>query len=427
MSRELLSQQKTALAKIAENENALKEIAYQITEYDLINHRGTEIVYLDPNDNSRKVTDARYAVDLLEEEEVPKKAISQVFDLIDHRTGRLIIKEDDVNLSEMSLDELDKYLQSALFDIYSLVNYSLDASSPTGFNGHDTTHIDKVTGIARYLTEDLPEDEQRITIVAARIHDLGNLYSRKLHSLISPELFKKLLPKIKLNDGLREKAATAARLHNEPVLEPYMKLWKDQMLEDEEFYRKMRAETGDAGLAVIIADKVDVGRHRLSNKPASSEAVEDPHLAVNLLGETESLKLNDEKNDLKWSLRFTPEMSPEEAQDYPHFAKQSKFHENGTRAWIPERMKKLHDNEKIPNFDSWKQKFIEIYFQRIKLAATASFALFPDLQTFTIEMKDQYKNDPDLGEMHVIKIGRRDLEGQFAKLKQKYINEKRYS
>jgi len=152
----------------------------------------------------------------------------------------------------------------------------------------------------------------------------------------------------------------------------------------------MRTDFGPEALALIIADKTDISRKRVSEKPKDPDTVDnDPHLEVNLLGETKSLVLSEDMTVFTWNLKFTPGMSKEEQDSDPRYVEASAVQSDGLKARVSKDTHSLHTDHHIPHFDRWKSLFWTLYYERIILTVRAAFALYPDLKKFVIMVKDQ--------------------------------------
>ncbi len=346
----------------------------------------------------------------------------------------------DFDVYKGGVRKLDSFLSNCLDAPYGLANGSLDKIYNHGFNRHDSKHIDKVTKNVISLLKDAGEKKQTIrrAVLASRGHDLGNILSRKLHSLVSPYILSTVVEQIKPDANLpieskkRQKQARdwrivrrAMQLHNEPIATSLIESFSREIesessgkreLSETEIIEKMVTHFGPEALALIIADKTDIGRHRVSEKAGGQEAVDmDPHLAVNLLGKTREIGVRKDKETFVWKLDFTPGKAKDE-----RFAVESSVR-NGMRSSVPEEWHKLHSEHSIPHFDTWKAKFWELYYDRIILTIRSVFALYPKVKNFEIEIRDV-----DDGETTTIPFHRDRLNYEFMKIKHA-PNEKRRS
>lgn len=322
------------------------------------------------------------------------------------------------NIYKQDPNRLNKTLRRRLVKVYSLANGSLDHIYDHGFNRHDSRHIDIVTKRVLELlgSANASKDTLRRAVIAAMGHDLGNILSRKLHSLVSPILLKNVLQQIQSDPKQWRTIRRAIQLHNEPVASWLIASWGE--ITEQERIANMRTTFGPEALALILADKTDVGRHRISLKATNREAVDaDQHLEVNLLGETAALRLSEDGSNLDWLVSFTPGMSHDEVDELPSFVRQSKRRQSPT-ATVSERTHKLHSEHQIPHFFTWYSLFWQLYYERIVLAVRSAFALYSNLQTFTIRATDA---DSDGSTQLQFVFNRETLTNQFAHLEMLYV------
>lgn len=302
--------------------------------------------------------------------------------------------EDEYDFYSISPQQLNSELRRCFNRVYGLANGSLDHIFDFGFNRHDLEHIDHVADNTLLLLEaaGYGYEVQRRGVAAARGHDLGNPLTRKLHSLVSPRIFRKVIQQVESDPKQWRIIRRAMQLHNEPIASHLINSWSKEQgrkLSDTEIIEKMRTDFGPEALALIIADKTDIGRHRISEKPKDRDAVNgDPHLEVNLLGKTEKLQVSEDKKTFTWNLLFTPGMSKEEQENDSRFAKESTKHPEGFRARVSDETHALHREHRIPHMDRWKSLFWSLYFERIVLTIRSAFALYPDLEKFKINIED---------------------------------------
>lgn len=282
--------------------------------------------------------------------------------------------------------ELKDKLIHFLTPIYDLVNISLDSIYDLGFAKHDIPHINDVTTEVIKILDAKGVDKKTkiIATIAGVSHDLGNIFSRKYHSILSPLIFKLTFPnfKLKKHDWFRIK--DAIQYHDEPVIHKEIDSWGHISTTEkiEKFSQKFKEET----LALLIADKTRVNRKRLSDKNKTMEAIDNnEHYELNLLGNTESIVVDSVKAEINFS--YHPYATEDEALNYPGFFKKSKHF--GYRAGVSKQAIELHKlSTPIDNFSAWRHKYWKIYSDRTFLTIYSLFALFEDLEQIQINMKD---------------------------------------
>lgn len=305
----------------------------------------------------------------------------------------------------------DLVLKARFAPVYRLVDTSLAPVRDGGFNLHSKHHIDSVTSKTSALLQSANVESEALQrgIIAARGHDLGNLFSRSYHEILAAEISQRMIP------GITEKAdwdiiQRAMLLHNGSV-RTLIPLW-DQMGVNERV--SLMREFGPEVNALFIADKTDIGRQRVNNLPFDVLEYDiDPHSEVNLLGRTnQAARLED---TFGWELDFAPGMKADEIEKYPHYSMQRTNHE-GWRARASNMTHLLWRTENIPQFDIWRRQFWTLYLQNIERVVWSAFALYPKLKNFQITINDSEaftKLD------HTFGLG--DIDPFFDMIKTKYL------
>lgn len=324
------------------------------------------------------------------------------------------------NIYRQAPETLDERLGTSFGKIYSLANGSLDHIYSHGFNRHDGEHIDIVTDrtVALLKKAKQPRKVIRRGVLVARAHDLGNILSRKYHSFVSVRMLQQSVQQVTDDPAQWRIIRRGIQLHNEPVASALIRSF-GMDLSEKEIIEKMRIHFGPEALAAIIADKTDVGRHRISKKAAGYDAVnEDQHLEVNLLGETDGLVFHSNDTVFEWSLSFRPGISEKEQNEYARFCYKSSSR-NENVVFVSQKTHELHQKYNIPHFSTWNSLFWALYYDRIVLAVRSAFALYPTLTSFIIVAKDVESGSEKKYEFSLEK-----LDKQFAILKKMYIREK---
>lgn len=364
-------------------------------------YRGGKQLYIQHVDNDSPKPAREYLVSL----GVSIEKIDILFDL----NGDWKYKVDEeINPFLFTPTELKDKLIYFLTPIYDLVNISLDSIYDLGFAKHDIPHIDDVTTQVIKILEAKGSDDKTkiIATIAGVSHDLGNIFSRKYHSILSPLIFKLTFPNFKLEKHDWFRVKNAIQYHDEPVIHKEIDSWGEiSSLEKIDKYReKFRQET----LALLIADKTRVNRKRLSDKNKTMEAIDNnEHYELNLLGNTESIIINSLTAQINFM--YSPYATEEDAQNYPGFFKKSKHF--GYRAGVSKQAIELHKlSTPIDNFSAWRHKYWKIYSDRTFLTIYSMFALFPELNEIQINMRDYiYPNSTSYEEVKY-SIDRKELK-----------------
>ncbi len=314
----------------------------------------------------------------------------------------------EVDLYALPFSEVRTQFQTRLSPLYDGASLSLDGIRGTGFNRHDEYHVSTVDLVSQRLL-DLAETswnamvEQKTklrriddaarkrTLIGVWGHDLGNLFSRDLHALISPDILAALYPRLLSDPRAWRLIRRIIKLHNEPVAEALLAadLWKENpQANTEDLLLFLREHFGPESLAVIIADKIDVGPHRISRKPQDKQGLLDQHLELNLLGRTTGINLSADGKELSWELAF--DLRIDEAKSELHrFCRQGNRGQ-GRRAMVSPQTRKSYLQAESPQtyFESWHQEFWRINFKRNVLAIRAMFALFPEVEIVKVRSLD---------------------------------------
>lgn len=314
---------------------------------------------------------------------IDESSVDMLFD----KEGNWKYKVDEqINPFSFTPRDLEAKLLDNLKPIYDLVSRSLDSVHELGFAKHDIPHITDVTDEVRRILDEVDADQKTkiIGVIAAVIHDLGNILSRKHHSKLSPLIFKLTFPGfiISREDWFRVKDAVV--YHDEPVIFEEINSWSVTSSVDKValFRKTFQKET----LALLVSDKTRVNRKRLSDKNQTMKAIdENEHYEVNLLGQTDAIVIKRDSAEVKFN--YHPYATGDEAKNYPGFFKKSKHF--GYRASVSKDAKELHKfGTPIDNFSTWRHKYWKIYSERTVLVVYALFALFPHIERVKIQMID---------------------------------------
>jgi len=153
------------------------------------------------------------------------KAVDKLFDSKGNWKYQV---EEEIKPYTYTPKNLETKLLDNLKPVYDLVSRSLDSMFEYGFNKHDITHIEDVTSEVRKLLDESDADQKTkiIGIIASVTHDLGNILSRKSHSVLSTLIFKLIFSNFQINieDWIRVKEAVI--YHDEPMIEEEITPWE---------------------------------------------------------------------------------------------------------------------------------------------------------------------------------------------------------
>ena len=171
------------------------------------------------------------------------------------------------------LEKADKYLEAI------------------GYTEHGLRHASVVSKSTQYILTRLkyPKETVMLAGIAAYLHDIGNLISRKNHGITSALMAQKILEKMGLPLDSVIAVMSAIANHDEQVGEP----------------------TDAMAAALIIADKADVHRTRVRNENFISF---DIHDRVNFAVTESFLKVN--RGSMKIELDLTIDTKISQVMEY---------------------------------------------------------------------------------------------------------------
>ena len=329
----------------------------------------------------------------------------------------------------MPYKELDEAMRRVLGPVYNCIDPSLYSIRRSGFNGHGENHHSQVVKAGLELLKNFSKEELNMYVIAARIHDLGSLFAREAHAAISPRVASRIFPNLRNDPDKWDIVRQAVRLHDEAVITQdianYEKHHGGEKLTGWGLIGVMREIYSPVTLALFIADKGHIGRPRSSRKHIGDKSSrkmmdEDPHGVVNFFGQAGRVKVSKEVGVARWQIKYNPgTITPQDIEDYPYlFSEVRSGKGNGStyKAYIPEV---LRDVGKIHPYESWKAQFWSLYLNRTRLMVYATFALFPYLDTFILEMRDEVgKSD----ERHdIAPLNPEDVEDFIEKMRRKSL------
>lgn len=303
----------------------------------------------------------------------------------------------------MPYRELDEAMLRVLRPVYNCIDPSLYSIRRSGFNGHGENHHSQVVKAGLELLKIFSKEELDLYVIAARIHDLGSLFAREAHAAISPRVGLRIFPNLRSDLNKWDVVRQAVKLHDEAALTQdianYEKHHGEKKLTGWELVEAMREIYSPVTLALFIADKGHIGRPRSSRKYIMDESSrkmmdEDPHGVVNFFGQAGRVKVSKEVGVARWQVKYNPgAITARDIEDYPYlFEKVPSANGSTYKAYIPEVLREVG---KIHPYESWKTQFWSLYHNRTRLMIYATFALFPYLDTFILEMRDELKQSAE--------------------------------
>lgn len=297
----------------------------------------------------------------------------------------------EVNPYTLSIPDLETFLLSRLEPYYELIDHSLENVTKFGFNRHGSEHTLKTTKDAMQILEiaSASEDQIKRVMIAGYLHDVGNIFGRQEHEAISVNMAEQIIPELTTDKEQWQIVKNVILFHNEPSLTLYFDAVKAQSPSEKV---KALAKLPQETLALILADKTQLGHDRVTRKKLGLSALGkndqnevDWHLFINLMAESRPLLVDFSDETITWLLSFTPGITMEEQKRLKQFEQPGK----PRHSHVPEALHRLHREFGIPHVDSWQSMFYQKYLDRIILDVEVAFALFPDIQNFTIAIEDR--------------------------------------
>lgn len=372
--------------------------------------------------------------DYLLAQNAPLELINNVFT----ENGHIQPRDDQTDPYTLEGEALREFYSRNFREAYQLVQFSLDGISPDGFNDHSyDRHIAIVTRnavtflqLAQATRNDITPESFWIVETAAAAHDLGNQVSRKKHSQESTKIALALLPQLANDPYLLEQVRQCVVIHDEPELGKEIQRWQQEReLTADEIVMEMSMRLSPQAMALILADKTDIGINRTSFKPQRASLDTDPHLEVNMLWNTTGLLFSDDQKKFTWELTYDPIPLAGQIHVYQRFAKESVAYNNLQRFYVSDDTHQKFRTQNIPYSETTQAKLWDIYFKRIKYTVMVGFALYPEMEEFEINMIDpifQIAPPKDAQENRKTShsFTRGSLESQFKEIEEYYMSQR---
>ncbi len=160
-------------------------------------------------------------------------------------------------------------------DIRTYIENADAAVKAAGYTEHSFAHVEKVAGTVKYIMETLGCDSRKIELgmIAAYMHDIGNVINRTDHAQSGAVMAFRLLDNLKMPAREICDVISAIGNHDEGTAQP------------------LNAMTA----ALIIGDKTDVRRSRVRNIESLAA---DIHDRVNFAVERSELYFSEDKSEI---------------------------------------------------------------------------------------------------------------------------------
>ncbi len=171
-------------------------------------------------------------------------------------------------------------------DIQTYIRNADAAVKAQGYTEHSFAHVEKVAVTVKMIMEGLGCDERKteLGMIAAYLHDIGNVINRVDHAQSGAVMAFRLLDNLNMPADEICDIISAIGNHDEGTAQPF----------------------SDIAAALIIADKADVRRSRVRN---IEDLAVDIHDRVNFAVEKSELYFNDDKTELILDLTIDNQIS----------------------------------------------------------------------------------------------------------------------
>ncbi len=173
--------------------------------------------------------------------------------------------------------------------IMQLVNKANENLGIIGYTEHGARHVNYIATIAGRILAglDYPSERVELARIAGLVHDVGNMFNRKYHSLTGSVILFEELQKIGMDFDDVCDICSAVGSHDEEIGAP----------------------VSDLSAALIIADKVDAYKARVRKESYSLAGIHD---RINLSIYETHVTVNKEKKQIVWEMRMKDHATPME-------------------------------------------------------------------------------------------------------------------
>ena len=172
-------------------------------------------------------------------------------------------------------------------EVQQLINYSVKQLDVLGYTEHGQRHISIVSHRAAHILESLgyPEDRVELARIAGYLHDIGNSVNRVDHAHNGAILAYNILKEMGMDNKSRTEIMMAIGNHDEST----------------------GTAVSDISAALILADKSDVHRDRVTNTNMSTF---DIHDRVNYAVTDANLEIDAESRKVILNLTIDTQICP---------------------------------------------------------------------------------------------------------------------
>lgn len=319
----------------------------------------------------------------------------------------------ELDIEQATPDELLEQILRVTKPVYAVAQHSLAAINEFGYNDHGPLHIQSVAnraiGLARELG--LSEEQQKIVVIAAAGHDLGNLVNRDNHSLVSPDIFERIFPSVVEHKSIWRRAKKAMQFHNSGVFNKYIHpkkgIWGFLPIEDQIPY--IQNQFGIESAVVVLSDKLDVGRWRVNDKALNQGAI-DQHQYSEINLHNKGINFRIGTTNLEWNIGFDPFLRRDELSRFSKLTVPSDHAESGYAVYASEGIQ--NRETQIADFGKSTDQFLQKH--ELYITILAGFMVNPQADLFIMNIYNPMRPYETLR----LTFSKEDMKEQIEELKE---------
>lgn len=229
--------------------------------------------------------------------------------------GRLTFRS-KTDIYSLPSDQIIPQISRETGKFMNLVQQSVLKGHYGLFNEHRLPHVTKIARNSSSLLSQLGASQRTIdnAKIVGMLHDNGNVAMREDHHSIGGLIAVDMFPSLASDPERAMEIVGSINHHNESF---YRNIKNYAGRPFEERQRILNNMFTDTSAAVLVADKADIGRLRISKHARNPETIANHiHSETNLHAESQGLAYLPGQNTLVWNLQYNPYISPQEARQF---------------------------------------------------------------------------------------------------------------
>lgn len=299
------------------------------------------------------------------------------------------------NLYLLPTDNLKQAILPRIERVQHVADLSLNYLYLNGFNRHGLDHVIQVAATNLRLLREFGiygDGTQQRAIIGGLCHDLGNVQSRAVHSIISPYwLTEHLLPEVKQDPKQWRQTRKAIYMHNPPVFGAYLDSLETQGMNQTQILDYAQHHLSPDVFTLTIADTTDIRTGRASDRSGLGPHSLDQniHLALTFHTHPTFVGKSEQNGSFNWEVDFVTQFPSDDlANHYSNLAVAGNTPTMHTSSLFGE-----------DSFDGWYRNFVQTHGPRFAFVAFSAFALDRSLEVFNF-----VATNPNTGEKKSVTI-----------------------